>query len=384
MGKGLIILIVVLFIFCGLYGAYYYSRIQDAEAQINEAIMQIREAKYQKAVDSLKEILGHYNFRTVQAPALFLLADTYEQMKKYENALETHKMLLSNTRLSRIGNWHIRSLISVSKLYRNGLIDRSKRRTESLEDYLELMIDIVREEKIRLKKTGIERFSAELRDYVHNLLVINFDLSIREISRQELLNELETELGFLYLQNEKFEKAEEIFLSIRTPSCMFGLAQLYLKTGRELKAIVLLEKLIEYDTSGKIKKLYIKSSFDYAQTLFEENRNAAAVALLKKIIEISPDTEYEEQSLYLLARHYYTNKSPKLSLNYIRQIRSNTVPSRDEEAQLLKGYIHYDSRNYVQALKAFHEFIEAYPQSEKISTAHEWKAMCERSIKYLG
>jgi outer membrane protein assembly factor BamD (BamD/ComL family) len=384
MGKGLIILIVVLFIFCGLYGAYYYAKIQDAETLINESIMRIREAKFQEAVDGLKEILGQYNFRTVQAPVLFLLADTYEKMEKYENALETHKMLLSNTRLSRIGNWHIRSLISVSKLYRNGHIDRSKRRTESLEDYLELMIDIVREEKIRLKQTGIERFSSELQDYFHRLLVLNYDLSIREVSRAALLNELETELGFLYLQNEKFEKAEEIFLRIRTPSCMFGLAQLYLKTGRELKAIVLLEKLIEYDTSGKIKKLYIKSSYEYAQTLFEENRNTTAIALLKKIIEMSPDSEHEEQSLYLLARHYYKNRSFELSLHYIEEICSNAVFSRDEEAQLLKGYIHYDSRNYVKALKAFHEFIETYPQSEKISTAHEWKAMCERSIKYLG
>jgi len=384
MGKALIILIVVLFIFCGLYGVYFYSKIQDAESQINEAILRMREAKYQEAVDSYKEILGKYNFRTVQAPVLFLMAETYEKMKKYENALEVHKMLISNKRLSRIGNWHIRSLISVSKLYRNGLIDRSRRKTESLEDYLELMVGIVREEKIRLKKTGLERFSEEMNNYIHSLLVKNFELSIREISRQELLNDLETELGFLYLQNEKYEKAEEIFLRIRTPSCMFGLAQLYLQTDRELKAIVLLEKLIEYDTSGKIKKLFLKSSFDYAQQLFDEKRNAAAIALLEKIIEKSPDTEYEEKSLYLLAYHYYRNLSPELSLSYIKKIRANTIPSRDEDAQLLKGYIHYDGRNYVQALKAFHEFIEKYPQSEKISTAQEWKAMCERSIKYLG
>jgi len=62
---------------------------------------------------------------------------------------------------------------------------------------------------------------------------------------------------------------------------------------------------------------------------------------------------------------------------------SNGVAVSDEDALMLKGYIFYDRREFIRALKIFNEFIKRYPRSEKLSSAREWTAMCERSIKYL-
>ena len=46
--------------------------------------------------------------------------------------------------------------------------------------------------------------------------------------------------------------------------------------------------------------------------------------------------------------------------------------------------MYYDSRNFIRALKTFDAFIKKYPGSGQVHKAREWKAMSERSIKYLG
>jgi outer membrane protein assembly factor BamD (BamD/ComL family) len=68
----------------------------------------------------------------------------------------------------------------------------------------------------------------------------------------------------------------------------------------------------------------------------------------------------------------------------IDKLLANGVSLKDPDALMMKGFIYYDKREFVRALKVFKEFIKRYPQSEMVPQAREWKAMTERSIKYIG
>ena len=384
MNKGFILFLILIFIFIGIYGAYFFLKLQNAEETINESIMNIKEGNYDEALNKLKIVLTNYNYKIVIAPTMFLIADTYERMGKYNNAIETHRMLISNNRLVGVGNWHIKSVISISKLYRNGLVETSKQQIESLEEYLRLIIEKIKVEMTLQEKTGIETIEMELRKILNSILNFNYDLAIKDASQRQLLTELETELGFVYLQEKKYNKAEEIFNKINTSSARFGLAQLYLETGDEAKGIVLLDQLILIDETGKMQKYYMKKSYEYAVKLYNEKKFSDAIRIFEGIIQQSVNTEYSELSLYSMANYYYSVNYSGPSLKYINQILSNSVKTKDEDAQLLKGYVYYDSREFLQALKAFRDFIKKYPHSDNIPTAREWESMCERSIKYLN
>ena len=149
MNKALILFLVLIFIFVGIYGTYYFLKLQKAEESINESILNIKEGDYENALNELKGVISNYDFKIVKAPAIYLLADTYEKSGKYISAIETHQMLISDKRLSEAGNWYIRSVISLSKLYRKGVIETSKQKTETLKNYLNLMIERVKEERTR-------------------------------------------------------------------------------------------------------------------------------------------------------------------------------------------------------------------------------------------
>lgn len=381
MKKGFLLFFTLLLIFSGVYGAYYFQKLKKAETSINNSIIYIHEGKYDEALDKLKDIIAQYEFGIVRAPALYLLADTYEKTGQYDSAIATHRALITNEKFARSGNWYIQSLISISKLYRKGIIKISNQQIEIIENYLELIRERIKK-KLESENTDPESLAEDIMIVVRSFLSFNYNIAIKEISQEELFIELETELGFLYLMTGKYDDAKEIFLKMNTPVSKFGLARSYLESGEEKKGIFLLEKLIKYDTTGKVQAYYLKETFKYAEHLYKMKRYDEAMVVFNSIKSEFENTRYSELSLNYLAKYYY-NKNNAIAVKYIDKIISNSVHIKDEEALLLKGYIYYDKRNFLKALKVFNDFIKRFPKSDKISTAREWKAMCERSIKYL-
>ena len=156
MNKGFVLFLLLIFIFIGVYGAYYFLKLEKAEESINESIMDINEGKYEEGLDKLKLVFSNYNFYIVKAPTMYLIGDTYEKLEKYDNAIESHRALISNSNLASSGNWYVQSVISISKLYRNGLVEASTQKIDSLEEYLRILIENIKIEMSLQEKTGIE------------------------------------------------------------------------------------------------------------------------------------------------------------------------------------------------------------------------------------
>jgi TolA-binding protein len=383
MGKALIVLFTIILITGGVFGTYYFMSLNKAESEINEAIIEIKEGNYEIANSILKEVLSQYHHSVIETPAAFLLGESYRRSGKYATAFEIYIAILTNNSIPSKDIWYIHSALAVSKLYRQGLISLSKGRTEIIEDYLQVILVKLGEENW-IGYTDIDTLRNRMRRLLYSTLSFQYNYFVKDLSRRALRADIETELGFLYLFSKKYKQAEEMFLKSSSPLSKFGLARVYLETGVKMKGIVLLEELIRNDTSGRILKYYLQEAFDFAEKLYEEKNYAEAVALFKSIFEKNSKTLYSELTGYYLAVYFYNNDNYSISLGYLNDILNNSLPQKDEESHLLKGFIFYDKRDFIGALKIFRDFIKTYPDSTNVHTAKEWEAMCERSIKYLG
>jgi len=379
--KALFIFLAAVMVFGGVYGVYHLSRLHRAETEMNGAILNINEGELSEAIDTIKEVLSEYRYRVVRAPALYLLADSYGRTWMYGSSEKTYNIILSDPSLKEIDNWWIGSIVSLSKLYRKGHLKASFSQKETLVRSIDGVIDEMQDadrtgEQISLTR-AMERFFLLV-------LTFNFEINVEVPSDETVLRGLKTELGYLLIETGDYGRAEEVLKNVDTPVSRLGLVKLYLKKGEYEKGIELLKGLLAYDKTGYIKKYYIKQLFDYAEELYSKRIYHDALELYAEIEREAPDTTYSELALYRLAKYYYNNRDDVKSFQAIEKMLSNSIPLKDEEALILKGYIYYDRREFVKALKVFKEFIKSYPKSEELGTAREWKAMTERSIKYIG
>ncbi|UCB44993.1 MAG: tetratricopeptide repeat protein [Spirochaetota bacterium] len=383
MKKALLIILAVVLVGGGLYGSYYFYQLQKAETQINEAILSIHEGDYIAAAQGLKDVVAMYDYRIVKAPALYLLAVVYERLEKYSSAEDAYKILISDNQLQDVHNWYTQSLISLSKLYRKGFVKSSLSQKVTLINLINAIngeIKIIEETKKESRWT----FTDMVKHAFNQILAINYNINVEEVTDEKILEELKTELGFLYLETNDCSKALMLFKELDSPLSKFGLAKVYFAMQNYRKGLETLKELITYDTTGKIQQYYINELFNYAEAMYEEKQYNEAIDLFTIVARDAPNTKYAEQSLYYLAKYYYNTHNNRKSLIYIDQILSNAINTKDEESFLLKGYIYYDKREFLKALKVFKDFIKTYPYSEMLNTAREWKAMTERSLKYLG
>lgn len=386
MKKFLFLLFAMFLIFGGIYGAYYLINLEKAETLINRSIRYIQEENYKDATDLLNDVAVRFDYPVVKSPTLYLLAETYEREQDYKTAVAIHTTLITTERLTS-SNWSLKSIIAVSRIYRKNLIKSPMSQIEVLEKYIEVINDEIKAKRWSTR-TGLNRLISDLKRALQSMLLLNYNLNVSMPSDREILTELETELGFLYLQTERYDEAKRIFKDLKTTRAQFGLAQVYLQSGHGSpeyeKGISLLEDLIQYDATGNILAYYLKELFSSAQYLYKKKRYSEAIVLFQKIVRHSQNTDYSELSLFYLAQYYYQIKNSSKALTYVDILLRNSIYTKDEEAWLLKGYIYYDRRDFVQALRVFNDFIKRFPKSKDVQLARQWKSMCERSIKYLG
>ncbi len=204
------------------------------------------------------------------------------------------------------------------------------------------------------------------------------------IDNDTIIDELNTELGFLYLKAQKYEMAEETFTGLDSNVAQFGLARVYIDTGNYKRGMDILENLLAHNTTGKLSAYYLYNLYEYAEILFEKKLFNESIALYKNLLLHAPNSIYAELASYKLATYYYGKGNYKDALQFIDKTMSNQRSEKDEDAYLLKGFIYYDDRDFVRALKVFNNFPKRFPESTKLNTARDWEEMCERSIKYLG
>jgi tetratricopeptide (TPR) repeat protein len=380
MRRGFLVLFTFILIGVGVYGAYYFSRLQKAESLVDQAIVDIQDGKYENARKTLASAIAQYDYGVVAAPSLSLMAECYIKEEKYQSAVQTFKTLLSDRRVGLTDRWSVQAVVALSRLYRHGYYPLSAKQTGILEDTLERIAERL-EYRENAERSELLREIDALGERVRAL---SFTPLIKDVTRTALREEAGTELGFLYLSEKKYDRAEEVLSSLGTPVSRLGLAKLYVERGEEMKGIKLLEDLLDYDRTGGIRSYYLKEATEYGEALFREKRFVEALQVFEIVGRQADSLPYADLSLYYIAMYHYSTKRYDRALLYIDKILGNGVSFEDEEALLLKGFVYYDTRDFLRALKTFDMFIKKYPGSDQVHKAREWKAMSERSVKYLG
>ncbi len=383
MKKFFLVILSIALIVGGIYGTYFIFNLKHADEKLSTVVADIDDGHYGKAIETLKSIIAEYQSEAVQAPALYLLADTYERAGQYIRARDVHKIILSSRGIGNLNNWRMKSLIVVSTMYRNGLIPLGNTREHVLDNYIGVIKKKIEDRK-KQSGSNLSALKNGAQSLMYSFLPRRSSLRALKTDDAAVTAALETELGFLYLSRESYEDAQKNFSVLNTKKSKLGVALLYFETGRYKEGEVLLQELLVYDPSGRLFSYYVQELFRTAENLYKNRSYGEALDLYKKIVGMTKNNHYEEISLYRLSDYYYKNEKYRESLDYANRVLQNDVSEKDEKVLLLKGYIYYDRRQYVRALRVFNDFLKRFPNSTRAGTAREWKAMCERSIRYLG
>jgi len=69
MRRGFLAFFTFILIGVGVYGAYYFHRLQRAETLVDQAIVEIQDGKYEEARKTLANTIAEYDYRVVAAPS---------------------------------------------------------------------------------------------------------------------------------------------------------------------------------------------------------------------------------------------------------------------------------------------------------------------------
>jgi tetratricopeptide (TPR) repeat protein len=380
MQRGVLVLFTLILIGAGVFGASYFYRLQRAEALVDQAVIELQDGRYADARKTLSGAVAQYDYGIVAGPSLYLIADSYVKEQKYQKATEALKTLLADRRIGLTDGWSVQSVVTLSKLYRWGHHPLSESQKDVLEYTLEKIARGLEQERTA-ERTELQR---EIDALGERIRTASFSPLVPQPTREQLHRETRTELGFLYLEDGKYTRAEEILTSLGTPVGRLGLAQLYVERGEEARGIDILQELLDYDRTGGVRALYLREATEYGITLFRQKRYDEGLKVFGVVGRQADSLPYADVSLYYVALYWYGAKRYDRALRAIDAILDNGTPFKDEDALLLKGFLHYDTRDFPRALKTFDSFIRKYPGSPQVRKAREWKAMSERSIKYLG
>ncbi len=120
--------------------------------------------------------------------------------------------------------------------------------------------------------------------------------------------------------------------------------------------------------------------YEYAKRYFEEKKYGRTITLLESVMTSYVGYAQEQEILFLLAQSYLYDKDYETATAYFRQYY-NKFP-RGEYAELARFNAPYalyldspdvrlDQTNTIKAIQGFQEFLENFPQSDKVPQAQD-------------
>lgn len=145
---------------------------------------------------------------------------------------------------------------------------------------------------------------------------------------------------------------------------------------------LLLFSLVVFASCGEYNKI-LKSTdnelkYTYAKKYFEEGKYSRSITLLQDIVPYLKGTSNGEEALYLLAQSFFYDKDYETANQYYTAY-TNQYPRGQyvQTARFNSAYglfldspdIRLDQSNTYKSIQGFQDFIELYPQSDKIELA---------------
>lgn len=157
-------------------------------------------------------------------------------------------------------------------------------------------------------------------------------------------------------------------------------------------AILLTVILVSCGEYNKIlKSTDYELKYTYAKKYFDEKKYGRSITLLEELVPIFKGTSHAEESLFLLAQSFFYDKDYVTATQYYTAYY-NTYP-RGEYAELSRFNSAYgmylaspdvrlDQTSTYKAIQEFQNFLEIYPQSDKVQLAQDYMFELQEKLAY--
>ncbi|GAB6012394.1 outer membrane protein assembly factor BamD [Viscerimonas tarda] len=161
------------------------------------------------------------------------------------------------------------------------------------------------------------------------------------------------------------------------------------------KILFLLSLVIVFAACGEYNKILKSTDYElkytYAKKYFNEKKYGRSITLLEELAPILKGTSNAEESLFLLAQSFYYDKDYASATQYY--ITYYTTYPKGEFAELAhynSAYGMYldspdprlDQASTYKAIQEFQNFLELYPQSDKVQLAQEYMFELQEKLAY--
>ncbi len=161
------------------------------------------------------------------------------------------------------------------------------------------------------------------------------------------------------------------------------------KTLYILLISVILSSCSSYDKLLKSTDNQLK--YETAKELYQKKKWYKAIALLDAVAPYYKGTKESENVLFLTAQCYYGNQEYYTAASYYKTY-TTTFPKGEhiEDCWFLIGYCHYlqspdarlDQSETIDAIKAFDEFLQIFPNSEKANEVNKYMSELNEKLAY--
>lgn len=146
---------------------------------------------------------------------------------------------------------------------------------------------------------------------------------------------------------------------------------------------------------GEYNKILKSTDYDlkytYAKKYFDEQKYGRSITLLEELVPIFKGTAHAEESLYLLAQSFFLDKDYTTASQYFSAYYT-TYP-RGEYTEIARYNSAYgmfldspdprlDQTSTYKAIQEFQDFLEHYPQSDKVQLAQEYMFDLQEKMSY--
>jgi len=284
---------------------------------------------YTVAVEELKKAL---DIKSDYPRARYLLAECYFQQKEYKLAQVEYERVVTDSEINEYTDdalWGSGWCYYLLEEY-----DEAARRfSKLLNDFPDSDLALQ-----AMHKLGKSYFQGN--NYLETIRVYQEFLEKYPEYQGEEIKEVYYLLGQAYLRSEKYKEAEEVLNKL-----------LFLFPGFELASEV---------------KYYNGLS------LFKENKYEEAIVQLKDLIsEAEIEDKRKEEAQYLLARCWLNLQEYSKAIESLESLKQFEVEdSMLEKVVFDLGLAYSRQGNKEKAILEFQEFVEKYPQSKLINSAH--------------
>jgi len=350
--KILLLLIIITLTALAITGSIYFlntKRIKVYYLKINEKYKIGTPEKVTEAIEEFRELAAKYPKSKYAPKALFQIGQGYQILYKILN--DEQKLDIAKKEYS----------------------DLAKKYPDSEEA-----------EKALLQVADICYTKGEYNEALGHL---NYLLS-RYIDTK-LKSQVYTKMGYIYLELNDYEKALQAFNqpeNTNNDDALVGKAETYIKKGDYEKAISIYEEFIKYRKSSNLREKVIKNfeivTYNYAKDLASKKDYIRSTMFYNKIIELLPNSNMAESSLYWIGENYYDSRDYENAINYFKKVLENSITLKDDSALLKLGVINFERQKFEEALKYFQKIINEYPKSTYTEIAKKWERQTLRELKY--